>query len=234
MDKEKLFDEICNVENFLNLKPRKVSIGPVPVSPNNRKLYSHPKAFKMICQAMGEIIKKLDIDLIAGGETAGIPIATGISFATDIPFVYVRKGELKGKTRDLVEGDYSPGQKVVLVDDLVGKGETKKLFIKNIEDSGLKVTDIVVFWFLDAEDYKDDIAWIKEKGFGLNYLFTWQELAEAQYKRGKVPEEIYPFYLDFIKHPESWRDNKEKWQKYIEVLKKENIEIPDFLDEYLK
>jgi len=235
MNKELLFNEICKVKNFVTITPQIVSVGLVPVRPNFRKLISHPQVFRLILEAMAEKIKDLDFDLVAGGETAGIPWGVGLALITDKPFVYVRKAKVEGKARDLVEGDFKRGQKILLVDDVISKSETKKLFIQYLREVELKVNDILVIMNCTGPWFEADRQWISEAGINIHYLFTWKELAEAQKKRGVIPEEVYPYYLNFIEHPEEWQENKAKWQEYCRVLKhKLNIPISESLEEMLK
>ena len=91
--------------------------------------------------AIDEMIKKLDgldFDVIAGAESRGFVFGMPIAYALHKPFVMVRKAgklpcETVSKTYDLEYGtatiemhkdSIKPGQKVVLVDDLIATGGT--------------------------------------------------------------------------------------------------------------
>jgi orotate phosphoribosyltransferase len=235
MNKEQLFDEICKVKDFMITSPQIGLIGFVPIRPNFQRLMSEPKVFHLIIEIMAEAIKKMDFDLIAGGESSGIPMAAGLSLVLNKPFVYVRKAKVKGMLGDVIEGSYRKGQKAIFIDDLVSKSETLRMLVSNLKDSGLGTNDIFTIMICKGPWFEEDQQWIKEEGIKIHYLFSWQELAEAQKKRGAIPEEIYPYYINYIEHPEEWQKNKDKWQEYCQVLKhKLNIPIPEFLEDMLK
>ena len=110
--------------------------------------------------AIDEMIKKLDgldFDVIAGAESRGFVFGMPIAYALHKPFVMVRKaGKLPCETvsmeYDLEYGSaviemhkdsIKPGQKVVLVDDLVATGGTIEAAIKLVEELGGEVVKVV-------------------------------------------------------------------------------------------
>ena len=235
MNKEQLFDEICKVKDFMIVSPQIGLIGLVPIRPNFQKLMSNPKIFRMIIEAMAGEIKNLNFDLLAGGESSGISWAAGLSLILEKPFVYVRKAGIKGMLGDIVEGNFEKGQKAILIDDLISKSATLRMLLSNLKEAGLKVNDIFTIMACTGPWFEEDRGWLSEEGIKIHYLFSWQELAKAQKKRGAIPEEIYPYYINYIEHPEEWQENKDKWQEYCQVLKhKLNIPIPEFLEDMLK
>ena len=110
--------------------------------------------------AIDEMIKRLDgldFDVIAGAESRGFVFGMPIAYALHKPFVMVRKaGKLPCETvsmeYDLEYGSaviemhkdsIKPGQKVVLVDDLVATGGTIEAAIKLVEELGGEVVKVV-------------------------------------------------------------------------------------------
>ena len=107
---------------------------------------------------MQEKIKDLDYDVVVGPESRGFIFGTQIAYNNHNPFVLIRK---KGKlpretvstTYDLEYGSATiemhkdsikPGQKVLIVDDLIATGGTTEAMIKLIESLGGEVAGIVV------------------------------------------------------------------------------------------
>lgn len=101
--------------------------------------------------AIDEMIKKLDgldFDVIAGAESRGFVFGMPIAYALHKPFVMVRKAgklpcETVSKTYDLEYGtatiemhkdSIKPGQKVVLVDDLIATGGTMQAAAELVEE----------------------------------------------------------------------------------------------------
>lgn len=234
MKKDKLFNEICKVKSFVTFAPRVAPVGLVPVKLNFRKLMSQPAVFRAVVETLREKAQKINFDLIASGEVAGIPWGVGLALAMNKPFIYIHKANVKGL--DLVEGDYKKGQKVLLVDDMISYGEKKKIFVDNLKSVGLKISDILVIMVHSDKKFGKEERWLEKEEIDLNFLFTWKELAEEQMKRKIIPKEIYSYYLNFIEHPNEWPDNdKQKWQEYCRVLKNNlNISIPEEWEEMLK
>ena len=110
--------------------------------------------------AIDEMIKKLDgldFDVIAGAESRGFVFGMPIAYALHKPFVMVRKAgklpcETVSKTYDLEYGTATieihkdaikPGQKVVLIDDLIATGGTMKAAAELVEELGGEVVKMV-------------------------------------------------------------------------------------------
>lgn len=110
--------------------------------------------------AIDEMIKKLDgldFDVIAGAESRGFIFGMPIAYALHKPFVMVRKAgklpcETVSKTYDLEYGtatiemhkdSIKPGQKVVLVDDLIATGGTMQAVAELVEELGGEVVKML-------------------------------------------------------------------------------------------
>lgn len=129
-------------------KPEMLIMGPVtaksininmPIHTSTRRLYSYPDSLEIIATEVGKIVKKMKVNRIIGGVTAGIPFATVVSYATKIPMCYVRDEKIS-PPRYPVEGIISPGDKAVLLDDSLVSGNHKKIFIEKSEKAELKST----------------------------------------------------------------------------------------------
>src|SRR5258707_9159213 len=105
-----------------------------PIYIDCRKIISYPEARAKIMQhALKSIERKIGwskIDVVAGGETAGIPFSAFIAQTAKKPMIYVRK-QPKGFGRGAqIEGEFKPGQRVLLVEDLATDGGSKVNFIE--------------------------------------------------------------------------------------------------------
>lgn len=82
-------------------------------------------------------------DKLAGLELGGVPLATALSLRIAKPCLYVRKSAKTYGTCNLVEGGYSTGEIVVVVEDVVTTGGQVCLSIKQMRELGLIVEHVV-------------------------------------------------------------------------------------------
>lgn len=109
-------------------------------------------------ETMQNLVKDLNVDVIAGPESRGFIFGTPIAYNMHKPFVLIRK---KGKlpcetvsidyeleygtaTIEMHKDSIKPGQKVLIVDDLIATGGTTKAMIDLVESLGGEVVGIVV------------------------------------------------------------------------------------------
>lgn len=97
----------------------------------------------------------LDVDKIVAVEAMGIHLATALSLATEIPFVVIRKRQygLEGETEvyqktgygssNLYINDLHPGEKILLIDDVVSTGGTLVALVETLKDMGLEIKTTV-------------------------------------------------------------------------------------------
>ena len=116
-----------------------------------RKLISYPvERHRMMELAVAKLDNDIgfeEIDVVAGGETAGIPYSAWIAQTTDKPMLYVRK-KPKGFGRNAqIEGDLGEGSQVLLVEDLATDGASKVTFVNALREAGAVVSDAFVVFF---------------------------------------------------------------------------------------
>ena len=106
---------------------------------------------------MQKLVEDVDYDVVVGAESRGFIFGTPIAYNTHKPFVLIRKkGKLPCETVEMsYELEYGsatiemhkdsikPGQKVVLVDDLIATGGTVEAAIKLIEQLGGEVVKVI-------------------------------------------------------------------------------------------
>lgn len=121
---------------------------------------------------MQGLVEDLDYDVVAGPESRGFIFGTPIAYNTRKPFVLIRKkGKLPCETvemsYDLEYGQSTiemhrdsikPGQKVLIVDDLIATGGTTEAMIKLVESLGGEVVGVVVLIELAGLKGRERIA----------------------------------------------------------------------------
>ena len=150
---------------------------------------SFPDAFRRICDLYVELISN-DVgvdgfDRIAGIPTAGISFASIAAYHLKKPFVYVRTTERQHGRGRRVEGILLPGDRVLLMDDLITKGGSILKAAESVRAEGGVVTDAVVL--MDREENGEDN--LAKNGMKLHYLLTTSELARKLHDLDAISEE---------------------------------------------
>lgn len=112
-----------------------------------RILVSRPRLFERLVDSYISRMRTIeeDFDVIAGVETAGIPIATLISHKTGLPMVYVRSMEREHGTGRRVEGELEEGSRIVVIDDVLTTGRSIENAAKTLSMAGGRVKYALVF-----------------------------------------------------------------------------------------
>ena len=143
-----------------------------PIYIDLRRLVGYPDLLIRIANFYLEILGELKFDHLAALPYAGLPIATAISLKGGLSLVYPRKETKAYGTRAEIEGIYSAGEQVVLIDDLATTGGSKFEAIDKLDSVGLKVKDVVVL--IDRQSgASEDLA---ESGYRLHAIFTLSQL----------------------------------------------------------
>ena len=106
-----------------------------------KKASTNPKVLYMISILMAEKMQDENLrpDRIAGVVLGSVPLAAALSLATGIPYVMVRKEKKDHGTGKLIEGDLNPGDKVLVVEDVVTTAGSSIAAIKTLRENGAVV-----------------------------------------------------------------------------------------------
>lgn len=176
-----------------------------PVYVDCRKIISFPRARRRL-MAMG--VEQLTamagaeaFDMVAGGETAGIPFAAWMADALDLPMLYVRK-KPKGFGRNArIEGEVRDGARVLLVEDLATDGGSKISFIDAIRESGMQVAHCFVVFHYGV--FPQSVTTMKAAGVELHGLCTWWDVLAVAERRGYTADQLAEVRA-FLADPEAW------------------------------
>ncbi len=155
-----------------------------------RKIISNPQVFSLILTAYADILKTLQFDRIAGIPYGSLPTATGLSMRLSYPMIFPRKEVKAHGTRKVIEGDFFPGETIVVVDDILISGKSAIEGAQKLESAGLKVNDIVVF--TDHEQGVKDR--LKASGYCAHAVLTISEITETLYEAGRIDEEKFKVF----------------------------------------
>ena len=181
---------------------------PSPTYIDCRKLISHPRIRSVLMDFLAVTIMRdagfEAFDNIAGGETAGIPFAALIAERLALPMTYVRK-KPKGYGRNArIEGDMTPGQRVLLVEDLTTDGGSKLSFVDAIRETGASCAHTAVIFFYGI--FPETTQRLADHGIALHHLCTWWDvLAEAR-DQGSFDAATLTEVEAFLTAPRAWQD----------------------------
>lgn len=182
-------------------------VGPTYV--DCRKLIAFPRARGMLMD-MGVSLLSQEIgfetlDVIAGGETAGIPYAAFLSERMNLPMAYVRKKPKGHGKMAQIEGDMKEGQRVLLAEDLQTDGGSKKIFVNALRDAGAIVDHaFVVFHYGVFDASTKNMA---DLGINLHALTTWPLVLETAEEIGYFDAKTLASVREFLDDPVTWSVN---------------------------
>jgi len=165
-------------------------------------LYARRRIIKLAGEMLSENIDVSSVDMLAGGETAGIPYSSWLSEELSKPMIYVRK-KPKGFGRNAqIEGSMSEGAKVILVEDLATDGGSKINFVEALRGAGADVEDIFVVFFYGAFPGAEET--FRDMGVRLHALATWNDVLAAATEGNDFPEKTLSAVRDFLDDPIGW------------------------------
>ena len=142
-----------------------------------------------------------EADVVAGVATGAIAQGALVADALNMPFVYVRPKPKDHGMQNLIEGDLQPGQKVVVVEDLISTGGSSLKAVEAIRQAGCEVVGMVAsytYGFPVAEKAFED-ANVK-----LVTLTDYEHVVAKALETGYIQEADIQLLAEWRKAPESW------------------------------
>ena len=177
-----------------------------PVYVDCRKIISYPRVRSSLMDfSAATVLNEVgyeSIDVVTGGETAGIPFAAWIADKLSLPMQYVRK-KAKGFGRNAqIEGEVIPGARTLLVEDLTTDGRSKVNFCEALRKADAKVEHCFVLFFYDI--FPSSKQLFEDLGVELHYLATWWDVLEAAKLSGDFDPGVLREVEAFLKQPAKW------------------------------
>ena len=141
-------------------------------------------------------------DVVAGGETAGIPYAAWIADRLGLPMQYVRK-KPKGFGRNAqIEGDVREGARTLLVEDLTTDGRSKINFCQALRGAGAVVEHVFVNFYYDI--FPESKKILSDLNVKLHHLATWWDVLAVVKQGGYLPTAQIGEVEKFLNAPAQW------------------------------
>jgi orotate phosphoribosyltransferase len=176
-----------------------------PIYCDNRKILSYPKVRKLVYNKFKDTVKEhfADVDVIAGVATGAIAHGALVAEAMNLPFIYIRSAAKQHGLANLIEGDLKPGQKVVVIEDLISTGMSSLKAVEALRDAGANVLGMVAIFTYGFDLAKKSF---EDQNVPVHTLANYHQLIDYALSIKMVDES----QLDILK---SWRENPELWGK---------------------
>ena len=159
-----------------------------PIYCDNRRVLSHPIVREQVRDAFVELVraKYPAADVIAGVATGAIAHGVLVAEALGLPFIYVRSAPKGHGLENLIEGEYTKGQRVVVIEDLISTGGSSLAAVRALWEAGLDVLGMVAIFTYGFDTAVRNFA---EAGVALDTLSDYPTLIALAEEQGYVKAE---------------------------------------------
>lgn len=174
-----------------------------PIYCDNRLTLSYPVVRRKVAEGLSQLIKEKfpETEVVAGTATAGIPHAAWVAELMNLPMSYVRskaKGHGKGNQ---IEGRILPGQKVVVVEDLISTGGSVIEAVQALRSAGCEVLGVVSIFTYELEKGEQQLKAAEIEAYSLTDFTTLANVAE---EKGLISKENLDSLAEWRKNPAEW------------------------------
>lgn len=181
------------------------NVGPVYV--DMRRMISFPKERSILMDYAADMLRPLNMDYVAGGETAGIPYAAFLAERLEVPMLYIRK-KPKGHGRMAqIEGHMEEKKNVILIEDLMNVGSSQQVFVKALREANAIIENTFVVFSYDI--YPKTKENLKDININLHALTNWWAILEVVKAENYFDSETITSLEEFLNEPESWADKRQ-------------------------
>ena len=176
-----------------------------PIYCDNRIILSYPHVRVYVREQISKQINELygKTDLIAGVATGAIGIGMLVADIMNLPFIYVRPNSKKHGRKNQIEGYFSEGQNVVVIEDLISTGNSSLVAVEALREANLIVKGMIsIFTYGFPISYEN----FNNNNVELYTLSSYDVLLEQAL-------EIKYINDDEFKVLNEWKQNPSEWQK---------------------
>lgn len=156
-------------------------------------------ATRLLC-----VTRQIQYDVLAGGETAGIPLAAFLARSFGAPMVYVRKESKEHGIASQVEGGDVKGRNVLLIEDLITDAGSKIAFANALRKAGGTIKDVIVIF--DRLQGGHDV--LKEYGIALHAITNMRVALEEAKAVGWISLEQLTAVNEYLSSPRAWHQKR--------------------------
>ena len=150
-----------------------------PIYCDNRLILTAPKARKVVEEAIAKTVQEKfpEAEVLMGTSTAGIAHAAIAAWILDKPMGYVRGGNKDHGRGNRIEGKLEPGQKVVVIEDLISTAGSCIEVVEALREAGADVLGVVSIFTYGMQKGLDRLAAANVTNYSLSNFNTLCEVA---------------------------------------------------------
>lgn len=173
-----------------------------PIYCDNRIALSYPEVRNEIKKACVKTAEEFgEFDVVAGVATAGIPMGILLADALNLPFIYIRSENKSHGRQNKIEGELTPGKRVLIVEDLISTGGSCLRAADEIKEHGCKVVGVLSIFSYEMESAKNNFINAQCKSVSLT---NYQTLISEAVNDGYITQEDYEALANWSINPEAW------------------------------
>lgn len=170
-----------------------------------RHLLSSPEVLRYLGQRMAEIIEsRCEGVALVGMATSGIAWASVASLYSGLPMLYIRKTLEPGVSENLLEGVPPEKGSLILVDDLIFDGRSKRQALAKLGELGYTVSDIVVIIDRQLQRQADGPCVEQDFGLKLHSLIDMEEIVDYMSARGLISDRDLQVLVEDYRRYSRW------------------------------
>lgn len=170
-----------------------------PIYCDNRLILTAPEARNEVEQAIADTVRREypEAQVLMGTATAGIAHAAIAAHLLGLPMGYVRSGSKDHGRRNQIEGKLTPGEKVVVIEDLISTGGSVLEVVEVLRQAGAEVLGIASIFTYGMRKSVERLAEAQVKNVSLTDLDTVAQVAaEEGYIRAEDQARLLAFRDD--------------------------------------
>jgi uridine monophosphate synthetase len=168
-----------------------------PLSPiyiDLRLLRSYPRAMRLTADIYKNIAKGMQYSILSDIPTASTPLTAVLSYILKVPMISPRIDKKEHGLIVPIDGSFSKGDIVLVIDDLITKADSKLDVISILESNGLVIHDLIVL--IDRE--QGGVQVLKTKGYSCHCAFKLTELLSFYHNNSLISENDYNRTLAYL------------------------------------
>lgn len=180
-----------------------------PIYTDNRKTLSYPDIRNFIKVELCRLIMENfeDVDAIAGVATGAIAQGALVADTLGLPYVYVRSTPKDHGLENLIEGNLKPGQRVVVIEDLISTGGSSLKAVEAIRAAGCEVVGMAAIF---TYGFPISVKRFKDAGVTLCTLSNYNSMLEAALETKYIKERDIETLRKWREDPANWTPENSK------------------------